>query len=291
MILQVLEITAPVFVLATIGFLWAKRDLPYDIAFVTRLATQLAMPCLIFSTLVQAEIAPAAVQEIALATVAMYGAFAVVFAAGFALAGLKLMTFLPPSVFNNSGNIGLPIALYAFGAEGLALSIVLFAIMVSMQFSIGLWFVAGAERRWEALRQPMVWAALAGVAASLAGWQPPSAVDNSVALIGQMGIPLMVLTLGVSISRIEPGSIARATLIASLRYVCAGAIGFGVASALGLTGVAFSVLVLQAIMPAPVTNYLIALQYDAEPEEVAGLVVISTLMATLTIPLTLTLLL
>ena len=102
MIFQVLEITAPVFVLATIGFTWAKRDVPYDIAFVTRLATQIAMPCLIFSTLVRAEIDPAAVKEIALATLALYGAFAVVFAIFFKLAGLQLRTFLPPSVFNNT---------------------------------------------------------------------------------------------------------------------------------------------------------------------------------------------
>jgi len=238
MILQVLEITAPVFVIALIGFIWAKRDVPYDIAFVTRLATQFAMPCLIFSTLVRAKISPEAVQEIAIATLALYGAFAVVFAIGFRLAGLQLRTFLPPSVFNNSGNIGLPIALYAFGQEGLALSIVLFALMVSFQFSLGLWFVAGIERKWEAARQPMVWAGLAGIAASMLGWKPPTFADNSIALIGQMGIPLMVLTLGVSISRIQPGAVVRAAVIAVFRFVTAGAIGFGVATGLGLTGVA-----------------------------------------------------
>ena len=291
MIQQVLEITAPVFVLATIGYVWAKRGIPYDIAFVTRLATQIAMPCLIFSTLVRADISPAAVQEIALATLALYGAFAVVYAFAFRLAGLQLKTFLPPSVFNNSGNLGLPIALYAFGQEGLALSIVLFALMVSFQFSLGLWFVAGIERKWEAARQPMVWAGLAGIAMSMLGWKPPAFADNSIALIGQMGIPLMVLTLGVSISRIKPGAVLRAMLIAALRFVSAGAIGVGVATGLGLSGAAFGVLVLQSIMPAPVTNYLIALQYDQEPEEVAGLVVVSTLMSALTIPLTLSLLL
>ena len=81
-----------------------------------------------------------------------------------------------------------------------------------------------------------------------------------------------------------------AAIIAALRYVAAGAIGVGVATALGLTGVAWSVLVLQAIMPAPVTNYLLALKYDAEPEEVAGLVVVSTAMSIALIPLTLALL-
>ena len=287
MFLEIVEITAPVFILASIGWIWAKRGVDYDLAFVTRLAMQLAMPCLIFSTLVRAEIEPAAVQEFAVATICLYGAFAVAFGVAFKLLGLNLRVFLPPTVVNNSGNLGLPVALYAFGDYGLALSIVLFAIMVSLQFSIGLWFVAGPGRGWEALRQPMVWAALAGVACSWAGLRPPTFLDNAIGLIGQMAIPLMVLTLGVSISRIKVASIKRAALIAALRYPAAAAIAFGVASGLGLEGVAFSVLILQAIMPAPVTNYLIALKYDADPPEVAGLVVISTLLSIGLIPLAL----
>lgn len=287
MFLQILEITAPVFILAAIGYGWARSGAPYDIPFVTRLAMMWAMPALIFSTLVRAEIDADALSEIALATLALYGAFAVVFGAAFSLAGLSLRTFLPPSVINNSGNIGLPVALYAFGDYGLALSIVLFAVMVTLQFSIGLWFVAGPGRGWEAARQPMVWAALAGVGFSYFGLRPPAFLDNAVALIGQLGIPLMVLTLGVSISRIRVSSVFRAAVIAALRFAAAGAIGVGVATAFGLSGVAWGVLVLQAIMPAPVTNYLLALKYDAEPEEVAGLVVVSTAMSIGLIPLTL----
>jgi len=147
MIVQILEITAPVFILASIGYIWARRGIPYDISFVTRLGTQLAMPCLIFSTLVRADIDPVAFREITLATLLLYGSFAVVFAIGFRLAGLHLRTFLPPTVVNNSGNLGLPVAFFAFGDYGLALSIVLFALMVSLQFSIGLWYLAGPKAR------------------------------------------------------------------------------------------------------------------------------------------------
>lgn len=291
MILQVLEITAPVFTLVAIGFLWARRGLPYDVAFVTRLGTQLAVPCLIFSTLVRAEIDAAAVREVLGATLALYAAFALVFAAALRLAGLSLRTFLPPTVFNNTGNLGLAIAFYAYGDYGLALGIVIFALMVALQFSVGLWFVAGAGKGWEAARQPMVWAAILGLAASLSGFEPPRAVDNALALIGQMGIPLMVLTLGVSISRIAVASVYRAAAISLLRFAAAAGLGVAVASTVGLTGAAFSVLVIQAVMPAPVTNYLIALKYDAEPDEVASLVFVSTLLTLVLTPLTLALLL
>lgn len=287
MILQILEITAPVFILAAVGFGWARRGAPYDIAFATRLGTGLAMPCLVFSTLVRAEISPAAFRDMATATLLLYGSFAVVFGIGYWITGMRQRTFLMPTVMNNAGNLGLGVAFYAFGPDGLALAIVLFAIMVSIQFSIGVWFVAGKGRRGDALRQPMIWAAVFGVAFTMAGIRPPVFIDNSIALIGQMGIPLMILTLGVSISRIKVGSIARAVVIALMRYVTALTIAIGLATALGLTGLVFSILVLQAIMPAPVTNYLIALQYDAEPEEVAGLVVVSTALSAFLVPLTL----
>lgn len=285
--LQILEITAPVFILGFVGWAWARSGAPYDIPFVTRLAMQLAMPCLIFSTLVRAQIAPEALREMAVATLVLYGALAATFALAFRVSGLPLRTFLPPSVINNTGNLGLPVAFYAYGEAGLALSIVLFAIMVTLQFSLGLWYIAGPGKGGEALRQPMIWAALGGVAMALAGLRPPDVVDNAVGLIGQMGVPLMLLTLGVSISRIKVGAVARAALIAVLRAGVAFCVAIGVGAALGLSGLVLSVLVLQAVMPAPVTNYLLALKYDADPEEVAGLVVVSTLLSILIIPLTL----
>ncbi|MEL7462535.1 MAG: AEC family transporter [Pseudomonadota bacterium] len=291
MILQILEITAPVFILGAIGYGWARSGVPYDIPFVTRLAMMWAIPALIFSTLVRAEIDPAALSEIALATLALYGAFAVVFGIAFKLAGLSLRTFLPTNVVNNTGNLGLPVALYAFGDYGLALSIVLFAVMVTLQFTVGLWFIAGPGKGMEVVRQPMVWAAIAGVACSLTGLRPPAFLDNTLGLIGQMGIPLMLLTLGVSISEIRVTSLTRALIIALLRFAAAAAIAVGVGAALGLSGVVFSVLVLQAIMPAPVTLYLLALKYETEPEEVASLVVVSTALSIGLIPLTLALLL
>ncbi|WP_340110370.1 AEC family transporter [Pikeienuella sp. HZG-20] len=287
MILQILDIIAPVFILSGVGWLWAKRDLPYDIAFVTRLGIGVSMPCLIFSTLVRAQIEPSAFQDMMLAALLLYGLFAVVFGAAFRLAGLSLRTFLPPTVMNNTGNLGLPVALYAYGDEGLALAIVLFAIMVTIQFSLGLWFVAGPQKGWDAARQPMVWAAVLGVAGAWADVKLPVFVDATIALTGQMAIPLMVLTLGVSISRIRVGSIKRALVVALMRYVGALAIALGLGAAMGLTGTVYAVLVLQAIMPAPVTNYLLALQYDAEPTEVAGLVVVSTALSIALVPLTL----
>lgn len=291
MFLQVLEITAPVFCLALIGYVWARRGLPYDIDFVTRLGTQVAMPCLIFSTLARAEIDASALGEMLWATLIVYGALTVIIAGALRAAGLSQRVFLPPSVANNTGNLGLPVVFFAFGDYGLALGIVLFAVTVVLQFTVGLWFVAGKGSGGEALRQPMVWSAVLGIGWSLSGLDLPAAVDNSVALVGQMGIPLMVLTLGVSISRIAVGSLGRAFAMSLIRYPLALGVALGAAHLLEMEGAAYGVLVLQAIMPAPVTNYMLALKYRVEPEEVAALVFVSTLLSVGLVPLTLVFLL
>ncbi|MEO1000938.1 MAG: AEC family transporter, partial [Pseudomonadota bacterium] len=158
LILEVMQVVAPVFVLAGIGFAWARSGLAYDVAFVTRLSMTLATPCLIFSALVEADLDAGALGGLALATLAAYGALAVLVVLLTALAGLDRRTWLAPLIFGNTGNIGLPIALFAFGEAGLGLAVVVFAIMAVMQFTVGVWLVAGGGSVVPALREPMNWA-------------------------------------------------------------------------------------------------------------------------------------
>ena len=75
--LTVLEIVAPVFLLAALGFAWVKLGFEYRNAFVTRLAMTVAIPCLIFTSLMQMQIDRAALAALSLATVAVDAAVTV----------------------------------------------------------------------------------------------------------------------------------------------------------------------------------------------------------------------
>jgi hypothetical protein len=130
MLLQILQITAPVFLLTLAGYVWARLKMRFDLEFITRLAITFSMPCLIFAVLVKVEIDPVAFRDIALASVVSYAALGLVLWLGLRAAGLSMRTYLAPGVFANTGNIGLPVALFAYGQEGLAFAIVIFAIMV-----------------------------------------------------------------------------------------------------------------------------------------------------------------
>lgn len=290
-LLQVLQIIAPVFLLAFAGYVWGKLKLNFDLQFITRLAVNFSMPCLIFSVLVKAEIEPDAVRDIALATLAAYGALGAVLWAGLRAAGLSMRTYLAPGTFGNTGNVGLPVALYAYGEPGLAFAIVIFAVMAILQFTLGVYVVAGTGRIHDAAKQPLVYGSVLGGIFAVQGWGVPEWALNSLELAGQIAIPAMLLTLGVSIANLSPGEVGRATLFSFIKLALSALVAVAVARAFGLTGAAQGTLILQLIMPVAVTNYLLAQRYRADPDTIAGAVVISTLIAVIAIPTALTMLL
>lgn len=290
-ILTVLEIVAPVFLLAAVGFAWARMGVEYRVQFVTRLAMTLATPCLIFTALMQADVAPEALSTMVLAAVAAHLAMLGVAWAGLRAAGLELRTYLGPFVFGNTGNLGLPLAMFAFGQAGLSLAIVFFAVSAIFVFTLGVALVAGQGGWGKAAREPIVWATLLGALFLWNGWQTPTFLTNTLSLIGQMAIPLLLITLGVALARLSPRNFGRAGALALLKLVLGVGIGWGVGLSLGLEGAAFAVLVLQMSTPVPVTTYLLAEKYGADADEVAGMVVISTLIAVLSLPVLLGILL
>ncbi|QXT39796.1 AEC family transporter [Gymnodinialimonas ceratoperidinii] len=289
--LTVLEITAPVFILGAAGFVWVRRGFDYPTAFVTRLAMTLAVPCLIFTALVNADIDPGALAALSLASVLCYLLAA---AAGYGvvrLFHLDLRAYWAPLTFGNTGNLGLPLALFAFGDTGLGLAIVVFAIMAIVMFTAGLWMVAGVQNPARVLKEPILWASVLGVLALVAGWEPPAVAMNALTLIGQMGIPLMLLTLGAAVARLKPAHVTRAFGLSALKLTIGVALGVVVGNALGLTGIPLAVLILQMATPVGVTSYLMAERYRTDPDAAASLVVTSTLLAIVALPITLSCLL
>lgn len=281
----VLEIVAPVFLLAGIGYAWVSFGQEYRIAFVTKLAMTLAVPCLIFVSLMQSKIEAAALTSLSLAAIAAYGGVTLVMIALVKVLNLDTRTYLTPLTFGNTGNLGLPLALFAFGDTGLSYAIVLFAIMAVWNFTYGVWVVAGGGHWTRLVQEPMVGATLLGALFLWQGWQTPAFVTNTLTLIGQMAIPLMLLTLGVAVARLTPTGIGRAFGLSLIKVILCTAIAWGVGRAFDLDDIAFGTLVLQTATPVAVTSYMLAEKYGADGEAVAGLVVVSTLLSVGALPL------
>ncbi|MBT9386684.1 AEC family transporter [Pseudooceanicola sp. CBS1P-1] len=289
--LTVLQIVAPVFILAAIGYIWVRTGHEYKVEFVTRLTMTLSVPCLIFTALMKTEVDPAALTAISLAAVVAYGVLTVIAALVLKLTRLPMRSYLAPMIFGNTGNLGLPVAMFAFGEAGLGYAVVVFAIMAIWSFTFGIWVVAGGGSLVRALKEPLLWATLLGGLFLSQGWHTPLFVTHALELVGQIAIPLMLITLGVAVARLRPGEMKLATGLSLLKYLLCVAVAWGTGRAFGLDPVAFAVLVIQISTPVAVTSFLLAEKYGADSDAVAGLVVISTLMSVLAIPLLLALVL
>lgn len=285
--LTVLSVVGPIFMVAGVGFIWVRSGSDYPVSFVTKLGMTVATPCLIFVTLVETQVAPAALAGLLGAAVLAHGAVAVAVLVLVRAARLDRRSFAAPLIFGNTGNLGLPLALFAFGQIGLDYAIIVFAVTAVFGFSFGVWLVAGGWPSLRLLRDPLVLGALLGGLFLWQGWTLPPIVLRPVALVGDLSIPLMLITLGVAVSRLHVRDLLRPLILSLVKLAICGAAAWLVAAAFALDPVARAVLVLQMIAPVAVTSYLVALRHGADGDAVAGLTVVSTALSVISLPLAL----
>ncbi|MGR3660369.1 MAG: AEC family transporter [Paracoccaceae bacterium] len=285
LISTILEIIAPVILLAGMGFIWIKLGFEFRVQFVTRLAMTIGVPALIFTALQKTEIDPQSLTIVSIAAVVAYLIVTVVAYALVKLAKIDVQTYLAPLIFGNTGNLGLPLAYFAFGEEGFGYALVIFAIMGIYSFTFGIWLVSGGGSLTKVLKEPVVGATLLGALFLWQGWQTPVFLTNTLELVGQMAIPLMLITLGVALARLSPENLKLPVFLSVAKVIFTVVIAWGVGRWFGLPPVAFGVLVLQVATPVAVTSYLLAEKYGADAASVAGLIVVSTLLSIVVIPL------
>ncbi|MBB5222585.1 hypothetical protein HNP73_002521 [Amaricoccus macauensis] len=284
LVFEIVTIIAPVALLAAIGFIWVRRGLDYDVAFVSRLSMTLSTPCLIFMALVRSKVDPALLLDTVLASTLAYVIVGLLAWALVRLLKLDLAAYWAPLAFGNTGNIGLPVALFAFGQAGFDVAVVIFAVMAILSFTVGVWVVAGGGSPMSALREPLVGGTLLGSVFLVMGWSVPEWLAASLDLIGQMAIPLMLITLGVAIARLQPRALGPALALCVAKLALCTVVPLGVGLAFALPKMTLGVLIVQVATPVAVTSYMLAAKYRASPDEVAGLVVVSTLLSVVAIP-------
>jgi len=286
----VLGIVAPVFLVAAVGFAWVRAGLPYDRAGITLLIANVGAPCLVFRNLAGLGVDPQAMLSMAGAALLTLAAFLVVGYAVVRALRLPAHTFLAPLVFMNAGNMGLAICDLAFPGDaggqspGLALGVCYFAVASSLQFTLGIALWSGRFSVVELARTPLTWAVALAAGVVWLGVSLPTWLLETTELLGSLAIPLMLLSLGASLSGLEIARLGRSLLLSGVRLGLGAGVGFAVAALLGFEGTERGVLILECAMPVAVFNALLAERYERSPHEVAGLVVISTLLSFLTLP-------
>jgi predicted permease len=281
----ILDAVVPVLIVALIGYGLARMGRPFDPKTITFLVGTIGTPVLVFTNLAKSQIGAEALAAMMGATMLAALSFLIVGAAVLKASGLSLRAFLPSLAFPNNGNLGLPLALYAFGQEGLNFAIAFFAIISVGNHTVGQTIAAG-HGRWRAvLSSPIIYAALAGLLWAIVRWPLPVWADNTLTLLSGLTIPLLLIMLGTSLAKIPVTTFPRAALLSVVRLAMGTLVGFALAHLFGMEGAARGAFVLQCAMPVAVYNYVYSQMYNTAPEEVASLVVISTVMSVVTVPL------
>jgi predicted permease len=281
----ILPAILPVFIMALLGFALAKSGRAMDGGTTAFLVATVGTPALVFSNLATTPFNSGTLASLAAATVIAITFYLVVGAITLKASGLKLRTYLPSLAFPNAGNLGLPLALYAAGQEGLNDAIIIFAVTSIANMTAGQVIAAGRGKWARALRSPILPAVALGIACAYFRVALPLWLTNTLSLLSGLTIPLMLLMLGTSLAKIQVTGFPRAAALSVLRISMGTAAGFVLASAFGFTGPERVAFVLQCAMPVAVYNYLFAQMYNNDPEEVASLVIVSTVLSVATTPI------
>ncbi|WP_168012730.1 AEC family transporter [Halomonas salinarum] len=286
MIAQILATLLPVFLIAGCGTLYGRYRSP-DIRGLNTLNMELFVPMLVFAVLADQQ---APLQDYA--ALALTAAL-VVLGSGLVLwplarwLRLDLKTFLPPMMFNNSGNMGIPLIVLAFGEEALPAAVVLFIVEMLLHFSVGLYMLSPHTPLWRLLRMPIVLASIAGLAFNLGGIPLPGWLLEALDMLGGVCIPLMLFALGVRMLDIDFSDWKTGVLGAILCPLSGLVLAAPMILLLDLSGLQAASLWVFAALPPAVLNYLVAEQYRQEPHKVASLVLIGNLGSLIVMPIVL----
>lgn len=285
MLSQLSAVVLPVLLVAGIGFIWAKIGRRFDSVFLTDIATNVGTPCLVAHSLTTLKLARADIAQMGIAVLIAVAGFLVLGIITLRLMKLSPNSYLPALMFPNTGNMGLPLSLFAFGQDGLGLAVVYFGCTVTLQFTLGISLSAGSLSLSRLVRTPTVYAVAISIILLTLNLQLPAWIDNTIGVLGGITIPMMLLTLGVSLAQLKVHEVGRNLLLSCVRLAGGFLIALVIARLFDLPPMAAGVLIIQSSMPVAVFNFLFAQYYGRAHADVAAMVVISTGLSFLTLPL------
>lgn len=284
MLERLLGIIVPVFAVVALGWFWGRRAQP-DMSVVNRLSINVLAPALIFSALSSKSF------DLWENRLLIAGSVGIVLGSGLlAWPFARLLrtdhrTFVPPMMFNNCGNMGLPLAALAFGQAGFSAMVALFTISNLLHFTLGAWMIDHHARFGSLLRNPMVWSTFAGFAFALVQPPLPEVAAITFRIVGDALIPMMLLSLGVRLTSVRWDD-ARIGVVGGLVCPLTGiAMAALLSPVLGLDRTQQGLLILFGCLPPAVLNFMVAEQFKQEPGKVASIVLIGNLLSVVFVPI------
>ena len=276
----------PIIAIVTVGYLYARKHAP-DMAVANRINMDIFLPALIFSVMAGKNFDLYAHLDLALGSAVM------VLGAGLAmkpiagLLGVHPKTFVPPMMFNNCGNLGLPLAYLAFGDAGLSAFVVMFLVSNLMHFSLGIHIVNENAKLSSLASNPIVIATFVGLGWAMLKLPLPSWLATPIDMVGQISIPLMLFGLGVRMITVDMSNWKIGLYGAIFSPLSSLIFALPFAYFMDLSAEYTAYIVLFSVLPPAVLNYMFSERYNQEPQVVASIVLIGNIASLVIIPATL----
>lgn len=284
MIGQLANILGPIMAITLIGYLLGRSNMALHAGTLSAIVILVATPALIFSTLTTMHVSGDTMIQMASAALLCVTIAAGLGIVGLLVTGASIRSFLPSLMLPNSGNLGLPLVLLAFGPEGMRLGVSYFFVIALVQHSVGLSISAGSVRLSQLARQPLIYSVVAVIIVTSLDLPVPEIVTTTTQMLGGMMVPAMLILLGSSLATLQVSDLKPALAVAFGRLIIGLISAFTVIWLLSLTGAEAGTVFLLATMPTAIVTYIFAERYRPNPGQVAGAVVMSTALTFICLP-------
>ena len=287
--LKLFEVLFPVFFVVGIGYFLGKKNPKIDTTFITNYSANFGAPALFIFAITSSGITYDVFSE--------YFIYSVIALICFAITGVIFLFFmkkdisreLPPFFLPNTGNMGIPICLFAYGSLGMGVAAAISSLVVLLHFTVNIFLASKKFDIKIILKSPSTYAVIIAVAFLYFDLEMPKFVLNTVMLLAYGMIVMILMSLGVALTQMKVFSFKDAVITSTGRVIIGPLIGLAVIKLFDLSGVSAGVILIQSSMPSAILCYLVASMYSPKVivDNISSTIVVSTIMSLVTIPITL----
>ena len=285
--IKLFEVLFPVFFIVGIGYYLGKKNPKLDTTFITNFGANIGSPAIIFYSVVTTGLTFEVFKS--------YFAYYLLAIIGFSIVGIiflflmkkDIIMELPPFILPNTGNMGLPISLFAYGSQGLGVAGVISSLIILLHFTLNV-FLASRKFNFDViLKNPSFYTVLISILFLYFNIKAPNFLINTTQLLTYATIFLILMSLGIALTRLKVFSFNKAFISSIARVFLGPIIGFCIIKYFNLSGFAAGVLLIQCAMPSAVLTYLIGSIYSPKKivDNIASMIVVSTILSFITIPI------
>jgi len=284
---KLFEVIFPVFFIVGIGYFLGKKNPNLNTSLITNFSANFGTPALIVFAVMSSGVTYNIFAEYFIYSLIAITSFAIVGVIFLILMRRDYVRELPPFILPNTGNMGIPICLFAYGSLGMGVAASISSVVVFLHFTLNI-FLASKKFDFKIIvKSPSFYAILITVAFLYFEIETPTFVLNTVMMLAYATIVLILMSLGVALTQLKVFSLKNSLISSIGRVIIGPIIGFTLIKIFNLSGFAAGALLIQSSMPSAILTYLIASMYSPKKvvDSISSMIVVSTIMSTITVPI------